>query len=240
MNVENITRKSVGIGLASCLALWLSSASVAAQNANVVSAGKLYAGAAFELSYQANGPRDAGAPDQPTSRVGGSAWAGAATFGYRLTPLVSLAAEVSVPSRFKSLQEIDYFDVSQSERHHRDTIVSALVHLHPRNTGPIRPEFVVGISYVQEDTLSRTARAPIFGPGAGLMGAYSNDPPLQRDTLGVTAGADFGASLGEHVDLVPQFRAHWIDRAEFGAGRSGFLYLNPLVIRGGIGLRITF
>jgi hypothetical protein len=154
--------------------------------------------------------------------------------------LVSLAGEVSVSSPFKSLQEIDYFDVSRSERHHRDTIVSALVHLHPRHTRSIRPEFVVGISFVEEDTLSRTARAARFGPGAGVFGSYSNDLPIQRDTFGVTFGADLGIALGKHADLVPQFRAHWINRAEFGDGQSGFLYLSPLVMRSGLGLRIKF
>ena len=239
MGFHNGIRRSAFVGFAVSLAVLARSESAAAQIPTVSQESKVYAGAAFEVSSQDGGPRDVTDPDQPNARVGGSALGFAGTIGYRLTPLVSLAAEVSVPSRFKSLQQIDYFEDSRSELHHRDAIVSALIHLHIPSAGPLRPAFVAGISYVREDTLTRTATAPGFGSGAGVFGPYSNEQSIERDTFGLTVGADVGISLGEHVDLVPQLRAHWISRADFGQA-NGILYLSPLVIRGGIGLRIRF
>jgi hypothetical protein len=235
MKAQGIVRRSVCLGLATCLAVLASSASMAAQNAIGDPSHKFYAGATFELSYQPDGPRIISAPDQPNSRVGGSAWGGAATFGCRLARIAGLSGEISVPSRFMSLQDIAYFDFSRAEQRHRDMTVSGLVHLYPRSEGAIQPAFVIGISYVQEDTLSRTSRAPLFGPQAGVFGPYGSVRSIQRNTVGLIVGADLAVALNDRLDVVPQVRVHWIDRDEFD-----FLYLSQVVVRGGVGLRVKF
>ena len=200
------------IGLATSVTIGATSVSAAAQ---VNPAGKFYVGAAVEGSSQEGGPRSVQAPDQPNARVGGSAWSFAGTVGYRFTSLLSISAEASVPSRFTSLQQVHYFQDSQSEIHYRDNIVSALAHLHLYD-GTIRPALVVGFSFVYEDALIRTAMAPSFGPGAGVFGPYS----WQNSTTRL-------------------FRLHAISRTDFGEP-NGFLYLSPVVIRTGIGLRVGF
>jgi hypothetical protein len=103
MNFQSDTRKSGCVEMAVCLAILATAASAAAQDTNVNHENKFYVGAALAISHRAGSPRDISDPDQPSDSVRGSAWGFDGTFGYRLAPVLSLAAEVSVPSRFKSL-----------------------------------------------------------------------------------------------------------------------------------------
>jgi hypothetical protein len=92
---------------------------------------------------------------------------------------------------------------------------------------------------IREDTLYRTA----FGRfGSGDFGPYGPDTGLARWTVGVTAGADVGVQISRHVQIVPQIRLHWIERATLGGtdSVSALLGLSAWVIRPGVGIRFDF
>ena len=203
--------------------------------------GSYYAGGAFMLSWQ-----DAGTPAASASHekpgVGGSAVGINGTVGAILSPRVSIAAEISEPARFESVQELQYSFSQKIDNRHRDLIVSVLAHLHELHPGMLRPELVVGASYVHEDTLRRTAQqiGPPFPP-TGVYGPYGPEGQITHDSLGVTGGADLGVRVSAHVSIVPQVRLHWIFRASpSGGNSSAHMALGPLAIRPAIGLRATF
>jgi hypothetical protein len=183
------------------------------------------------------------APDLPKPGVGGSAVGIVGTVGTFLSPRVSVAAEISAPNRFEAVQELRYSFSLQTENRHRDLVVSGLFHLHGPREHPLHPELVMGLSYVREDTLQRTAYqvGPPFPP-TGVYGPFGRETPITRDTLGLTLGADVGVQINNHVSIVPQARLHWISRADISnsGGNSALLFLGPLVFRGAVGLRATF
>jgi hypothetical protein len=202
---------------------------------------RAYAGGAFMFSTQdASTPR--ADPDTATPGVGGSAVGVVGSVGVFLTPRVSLAAEISVPERFDTVQELNYFFSARYDNRHRDMILSGLVHFHYQLGRRLRPELVAGVSYVHEDTLQQTAYqlGPAF-PRTGVFGPYGPETSVVRDTLGATAGIDMGVPLGAHMSLVPQARWYWIAREDDTSGSlNSSLYLSPLVVRLAIGLRATF
>jgi len=204
-------------------------------------AGSFYAGGAFMLSWQDAGT-PASFPSHEKPGVGGSAVGITGTVGVMLSPRASIALEISYPARFASVQELRYSFSQQIENRHRDLVVSALFHLHRAHARTIRPELVVGGSYVREDTLRRTADqiGPAFPP-TGVYGPYGRESPISRDALGVTGGADLGVRVSAHVSVVPQVRLHWIARTSPDGGSfSAHLSLGSLLVRPAVGLRATF
>jgi len=199
---------------------------------------KFYAGVAFEVSSQNGGSRVTSDPDQPNSSVGGAALGMTTTLGYHLSQYSSLAVEVSLPTRFQAIQEIHYVLNIRTDNRHREPTVSLLMHVHAPVSRGIHPEFVFGVSYVDEDTTQRAATASF---GSNAFGPYGASSQLQRDTVGVTGGVDLGIQLTSRVQLVPQVRLHAITRDDPATGsRSSFLYLSPLVFRAALGLRTSF
>jgi hypothetical protein len=207
---------------------------VAAQDA------KVYVGGAFMTSTQGSST-PGGAADLPKPGVGGSAVGVVGTVGRFLSPRVSVSAEISVPNRFEVLQELRYSFSSQTDNRHRDLVVSSLFHIHGPREHTVHPELVMGLSYVREDTLQRTAYqvGPAFPP-TGVYGPFGPETSITRDALGLTVGADVGVHVSSHVSIVPQARLHWISRTDLNGSNSALLFLGPLVFRAAVGLRATF
>src|ERR1700730_13640435 len=144
MRVRKNVLACVVIGLA------VRSGSVAAQDA------RTYVGGSLMFSTQgASTPGNA--PDLAKPGVGGSAVGLVGAVGGFLSPRLSVAAELSVPSRFEVIQELHYSFSSLTDNRHRDLLVSGLLHVHTPSEHALRPELVIGLSYVREDTLQRTA-----------------------------------------------------------------------------------
>jgi hypothetical protein len=199
---------------------------------------RLYAGGSAMVTTQGSGTPYQGS-SAPKPGVGGTAFGVSGEFGTFLTRTLSLAFEVSVPARFESLQGTG-IPTSQIDNQHRDLVFSGLFHIYLTSTGPIHIALVGGPGVIREDTLQRTAYAPF---GSANFGPYGPETPLTRWTVGVTVGADVGVQVSRHVQVVPQVRLHWVDRASIGSGDSGAsaaLSLGSLVIRPAIGARVSF
>src|SRR5438552_474830 len=87
-----------------------------------------YAGISAMISTQGSQPPGE-SPSFPRSGVGGTAFGITAEAGGFLSSSVSIAFEASVPARFTSIQETDYFLVFRTENRHRDLILSGLLHV---------------------------------------------------------------------------------------------------------------
>jgi len=125
---------------------------------------RVYLSAGPMFAWQAAGtpPED---PDMPKPGVGGSAFGIVGTVGVMLSRRVSAAGEISLPARFVAMQELRYGSSDLYENHHRDLMVSGLLHVHSgptQTSGTIRPEFVVGLSYVRDfgSTGSKSSTGP--------------------------------------------------------------------------------
>lgn len=180
-------------------------------------------------------------PSFPRSGVGGTAVGATIAVGGALSPTLSIAFEASIPARFESVQETDYFSIFRTTNNHRDVILSGLFHMHVPETGRIAVAVVAGPSVIREDTLQATA----FQMGSpamrtGNFGPYGPERSLTRWTVGITSGVDVDVAAGRHLSIVPQLRFHWIERADSGHGDSGFLGLSPWIWRPAIGVRARF
>jgi hypothetical protein len=216
------------------IGLAVRSGSAAAQDARTYVGGSLM----FSTQGSSTPPNE---PDLAKPGVGGSAVGIVGTVGGVLSPRLSVAAELSVPRRFEVVQELRYSFSSLTDNRHRDLLVSGLLHVHAPGEHAVVPELVIGLSYVREDTLQRTAFQPGFPPGSGY-GPFGRETSVIRGTLGLTVGADVAIRINSHVGIVPQARLHWIPREDLSTSgsSSALLYLAPFVFRASIGLRATF
>jgi hypothetical protein len=171
----------------------------------------------------------------PKPGVSGTAMGVSGEFGTFLSRTLSLALEVSVPARFESLQETG-IPTSRIDNQHRDLFFSGLFHVYLTSTGPIRIALVGGPSVIREDTLQRTAYAPF---DSANFGPYGTEAPLTRWTVGLTGGADIGVQVSRRVQIVPQIRLHWVDRASVG-NENASLALGSFVVRPAVGIRVGF
>jgi hypothetical protein len=208
---------------------------------------RLYAGVSGVLSTQGSPPPggDSQAPDLPRNGVGGTALGVSGEFGGFLMPRLSLSFEVSVPARFESVQEIDYYTISRTDSQHRDLFHSGLFHVHFAEGRTIQVAAVAGPTVVQENTLVSTAYQvrPQSFVRTGVFGPYGPQITLSRWTVGITGGVDLGIQLSHRVQVMPQVRVHWIQRASlnsFPTPDNAFLGLSALVIRPAVGLRVAF
>jgi hypothetical protein len=120
---------------------------------------RLYAGVSAMWSTQGYFDND------PHSQLpSGSATAPgvAGEFGIFLPPKVherifSLSFEFSLPARFDSVQETDYFTTYLTDRQHRDLVLSGLFHVHAPPIGPMRLELVGGPNAAANSVAIRTA-----------------------------------------------------------------------------------
>jgi hypothetical protein len=207
---------------------------------------RLYAGVSGMWSTQGSVPLG-GDPDMPTTGVSGTAFGVVGEFGMFLPPkghewTFSLSFEFSLPARFESVQETNYFTVYETDNQHRDLVFSGLFHVHAPPIGPIHVGLVAGPSIVQEDTLQRTAYQ-IEPPATitGHFGPFGPETPLTRWTVGLTVGADVGIQVGRRVQIVPEIRLHWVNRSDFGGdAASAFLGLGSWLVRPAVGIRASF
>jgi hypothetical protein len=200
---------------------------------------KLYLGGSLMGSWQGS-ERPGDDPSFPQSGVGGNAIGGVGEVGGFVARSLSISAEVSVPARFESTQQIIHFPVSRTQDRHRDLVFSGLLHLHWLTDRAVHMSFNVGASAVREDTLLRTAYQVPFS-AAGDFGPFGPERPLTRWTVALTSGVDAGIQISPRISIVPQFRLHWIKRADADSGTdNGFLGLGPLVVRPALGVRLTF
>ena len=161
---------------------------------------------------------------------------------------MSISAEVSLPARFTSVQETDYFQTFRRENHYRDLILSALLRVHTPRKGPMRLEVVAGPSIVQESSIQRTAEAigtwPTF---TGQFSPYGAESEITHRRFGVTMGAGLSAAVSSRVSIVPSMRVHWIPRAADSYDsrtdsfdQTWYLGLSPWVFRPAVSVRATF
>ncbi len=197
------------------------------------------------LSNQAAGNPPA-EPSFPRTGVGGTAFGTSGEFTRFLTRTVGVALAASVPFRFDSLQQTEYSFVSRTESQHRDIILSALMELRLPPTGRIQVALVGGPSVIREDTLQREANQTTSGPQVtGTFGPFGPETSFGRWTGGVTGGADAAIRVGRRVQIVPEFRLHWVHRAVPGGGdaiyqQSFSLGLSSIVFRPALTLRAGF
>jgi hypothetical protein len=206
---------------------------------------RLYVGVSGMWSTQGS-TLDISDPDTPAPGVGGTAFGVVGEFGVFVKPKVdkwtfSLSFEFSLPARFDSVQATDYDTIYLTDNRHRDFVFSGLFHVHAPPIGPIHVALVVGPSIIQEDTLqSTTVPVPCCQIPTNL-GPFGPETQLTRWTFGLTFGADIGIQVSRLVQIVPQIRLHWADRADFsGDASSAFLNLSPWLIRPAVGVRVGF
>jgi len=198
-----------------------------------------YAGVSGMWSTQGSTPL-AGDPDMPATGVSGTAFGVVGEFGVFLKPKVdqwtfSLSFEFSIPVRFDSVQETFYFTTYLTDNQHRDLVFSGLFHVHTPQIGPIHMGLVAGPSFVQEDTLQSTTSEYPCCQIPTNFGPFGHETQLTRQTFGLTVGADVGIQVSRRVQIVPQIRLHWVNRADFS-----FLNLSPWLIRPAVGVRVGF
>jgi hypothetical protein len=198
------------------------------------------------LSNQAAGDTPV-APSFPKPGVGGTAFGISGEFIRFLTRTVGIGFSASVPFRFDSLQETDYSFVARTDNQHSDVILSALIEVRLPPTGRVQVALVGGPSLIREDTLQREALQPTGGPQVtGVFGPYGPQTSIGRWTGGFTGGADAAIRVGRRVQIVPEFRLHWIHRAAYGIGgdavyqKSVALGLSSIAVRPALTLRAGF
>jgi hypothetical protein len=195
---------------------------------------RVYASVSGMLSTQGAGtPYEGSSAAKPG--VSGTALGVSGDFGAFLARRLSLAFEIGVPTRFESIQ-FTGIPTARIDSQHRDLAFSGLFHVHVTSSGPIRVALVAGPSVIREDTLQWTAYAPF---GSSNFGPYGPETALGRWTVGLTSGADLGIVVSRRVQVVPQLRLHWVDRASVGNDNAS-LALGSIVIRPAVGVRVSF
>jgi hypothetical protein len=201
---------------------------------------KSYIGAGGFVSVQGS-HRQGSAPSLPTTGAGGNTVGVGFEAGAVLTPRVALGVEVSLPSRFTSIQETDYSRVFQQRSRHRDVALSGVVRAVVASSSRLRVGLVAGGGVVDESTRQQRrdqqgllpTYPPVFGP-------YSDEYSFTRWTPGALAGADVEMTIAPHVALVPQIRAHFIRRSSDPSEQGWALGLDTLVLRPALSVRTTF
>ena len=161
--------------------------------------------------------------------------------GTLLTPRVALGIEVSLPSRFTSMQETDYLRVFQQESRHRDLVISGLFRGRVGLTRRAGLGIVGGGGFVQESTRQRrrdqTGLLPAYPP---VLGPYSAEYSFTRWTVAALVGADVEIAITSHVAIVPQMRADVVRRSNDPSEPGWALGLGSVVLRPAIGVRGAF
>jgi len=196
-----------------------------------------YIGGGTMLSWQSAGTT-CSSPHCAQPGIGGTAMGLSGDIGGHIVPALSVAFEFSLPARFTALQDVHdrFASEVRIENHHRDIVLSGLLHVHASRTGRAQFAFVVGPSLVREDTLQREAERPFF-PLGSTFGPYYVGPQETRWTFGVSGGGDLAVEVNRRVGVVPQIRIHFISRVDpFSQDRG----LSSFVIRPGVNIRVGF
>jgi hypothetical protein len=180
-------------------------------------------------------------PGVPKPAIGGSATGFVGGGEVAVTRVLGVGVEVSTAARFDATQTTGGSFVSQRESRHREFIVSMLLHFHHQVASRVALDVVGGVSYLQEDTLMRTATAAPFS--SGQFGQSGPEQSVTRDTFGGTGGFDLGFQVSSHVSVGPTVRGHFASRATLGKDSdvaSATLGLSPFVLRFGGNMRVSF
>lgn len=195
-----------------------------------------YAGGAFMWSVQSESqPLGTGDnPSVPRQGTGGNAPGFTGSAG-RMGERWGVGGEISIPARFSADQIAEKY---RTHNEHRDVIASGLIHFRQRVRHS--PEWVIGLSWVREDTEQQLSFRDQVSPGSGY-GPFFSPTSIARSTVGLTSGVDIPIRLGSHIDLYPQVRVHWIKRADDTTTPGPrFLGLHPIVFRPALGVRVNF
>jgi hypothetical protein len=196
-----------------------------------------FVGGALLASWQPDNSPFVGTqnPSVPAQGIHGTAAGWFATGGIFVSPHVGVAGELSLPNRFTADQVADKYRTHNS---HRDVIISGVFHLRASQRWV---DGVIGLSYVRERTDQQIALRVFSSPEVVYQPFTAPADSIARDTFGVTGGVDFAFSLGHHLSVTPQFRAHWIAREDDSTTASPrFLGLSSIVLRPACGIRATF
>jgi hypothetical protein len=194
-----------------------------------------YAGVNVLLSMQDPGVPGYGS-SVPRAGIGGTTLGVSVDGGAFVTAHVSVAVEVSIPARFDAVQ-FTAIPRARIERHHRDGVASALLHLHAPALGPVDAAFVGGPSIITENTLSQTAYGSF---GSTTFGTPEPEVELARTAIGITFGGDVAVRVQRHVAFVAGMRWLWVERKTLGDSGAGIVGLSPWVTRPAIGVRAMF
>jgi hypothetical protein len=221
-------------GLALVLAAAISATGAEAQEA------RGYAGGAGLVSIQ-DAHRPGSSPSMPRTGASGTAIGLLAEAGGSLTPHVALGAELSLPARYTSLQETDYFRVFQHESRHRDMAISGVVRVVVNPTAPVRLGIVGGGGFVQESTHQRRRdQVGSIPTTPTVFGPWSEETSFTRWTFAAVAGADAEFALTSRLSLVPALRIHFVPRSDDTSELGFYLGLSSIVWRPSVGVRATF
>jgi hypothetical protein len=133
-----------------------------------------FIGGGLMISTQSAG--DPGPEPEPRPGVGGQSAGAAFTVGHTVTPHVDIAAEVSLPARFTTVQEFSHSFDYLIENQYRDQMFMGVVHIHPERPIAVRPELVGGFGFVRQDNLTRRRRRR--HPSVGALQPRSGRPLL--------------------------------------------------------------
>ena len=154
-----------------------------------------YVGGAFAISnYSSSTPMS---PDIPSPGIGGTAPGMVAAVAAQISPLFSVAFELSQAKQIATVQTLSYLSYvrTQYDSHHRDLIMSGLLHFAVTTRGRVRPEAVGGLSVVRAHTTQREATDTVPSPARftslPVFGPY--DP--ERSFINTKPGIAFGADL---------------------------------------------
>jgi hypothetical protein len=212
-------------------------AAIAASRTAAAQETRGYISGGTTLSWQGSGST-CSSPHCATPGIGGTAIGVSGDIGGHIVPALSVAFEFSLPARFTALQDVHdrFASEVRIENHHRDIVLSGMVHVHASRTGRAQFAFVVGPSLVREDTLVREAERPFF-PSGSAFGPYVVRPQQTRWTVGMGGGGDVAIAVNRRVSVVPQMRVHFISRVDPGIGGLG---LSSFLFRPGVNVRVGF
>jgi hypothetical protein len=192
-----------------------------------------------------------GSASLPTTGLNGSGPGFSAAVGSYLTPSLSLAFEASVPARFDAEQVDSALIHTKVDTSHRDIIFSGAIRVDVSLNHTARLSVVGGPSFVWEDSLRRTADEMSFfdntGPRltttgrvvpTGTYNAFGAETRITRATFGLMAGIDASFTVARRVEIVPQIRAHWVDRAD--VTQTVVRGLDSFILRPAISVRLRF
>jgi hypothetical protein len=190
-------------------------------------------GAALYTTQSAGTIAGGSDPGVPKPAISGSAPGFSIEGDVAITQVLGIGVEVSNAARFDAMQTTSGSFASKREDRHRDLLISALVHFHPRPHSRADLDVVGGISFVEDDTVVQTAIAPPF---SSVFGQYGPESNAARNTFGGVAGLSVPIRIAPHVSVGPIARVYVVSRTPDAL----LLGLSSTMVRAGATVRISF